>query len=82
MERAYVSPDKDKMKAEQLVPHADRLKQLKPRDPSPACLELLREYRIMLQEYKISLFAQEMKTRFPVSAKRLDQKWQEILSSC
>jgi ATP-dependent helicase HrpA len=36
----------------------------------------------MLQEYKISLFAQEMKTRFPVSAKRLEKKWQEILSSC
>jgi len=82
IERAYVSPDKDTMKAAQLAPHADKLKKLKPRDPSPACLELLQEYRTMLQEYKISLFAQEMKTRFPVSAKRLEKKWQEILSSC
>ena len=82
IERAYVSPEKDKIKAEQLAPHADKLKKLKPRDPSPACLELLQEYRNMLEEYKISLFAQEMKTRFPVSAKRLEKKWQEILSSC
>jgi ATP-dependent helicase HrpA len=82
VERAYVSPDKDKMKSEQLAPHADKLKKLKPRDPSPACLDLLQEYHIMLQEYKISLFAQEMKTRFRVSAKRLEKKWQEILYSC
>jgi ATP-dependent helicase HrpA len=82
IERAYVSPDKDKMKAEQLASHADKLKELKPRDPSPPCLVLLQEYRTMLAEYKISLFAQEMKTRFPVSAKRLEKKWQEILSSC
>jgi ATP-dependent helicase HrpA len=70
------------MKAEQLASHADKLKELKPRDPSPPCLVLLQEYRTMLAEYKISLFAQEMKTRFPVSAKRLEKKWQEILSSC
>jgi len=82
IERAYVAPDKDKMKAEQLAQHADKLKKLKPRDPSPACLDLLQEYHTMLQEYKISLFAQEMKTRFPVSAKRLEKKWQEILYSC
>ena len=82
MERAYVSPEKDKIKAAQLAPYADRLKKLDPIDPSPACLELLQEYRNMLAEYKISLFAQEMRTSFPVSAKRLEKKWQEILSGC
>jgi ATP-dependent helicase HrpA len=82
IERAYVSPEKDRMKAEELAPHADKLKKLIPRDPSPTCLELLQEYQAMLEEYKISLFAQEMKTRFPVSARRLEKKWQEILYSC
>jgi len=82
MERAYVSPEKDRIKAEQLAVHADKVNKLKTRDPSPACLELLQEYCTMMEEYKISLFAQEMKTRFPVSAKRLEKKWQEILSSC
>jgi len=82
IERAYVSPEKDKMKAELLAPHAEKLKKLKPRDPSPACLELLREYGTMLEEYKISLFAQDLKTLFPVSPKRLKQKWQEIMQSC
>jgi ATP-dependent helicase HrpA len=82
IERAHVSPEKDKMKAEQLAPHVEKLKKLKMKDPSPSCLELLQEYRNMLQEFKISLFAQEMKTRFPVSARRLEKKWQEILYSC
>ncbi len=82
LERAYVSPEKDKMKARQLAFHATKLKQLQVEEPSPVCRELLQEYRSMLEEYKISLFAQEMKTRFPVSPKRLEKKWQEIISSC
>jgi ATP-dependent helicase HrpA len=36
----------------------------------------------MLEEFKISLFAQELKTAFPVSAKRLNKKWREIEESC
>ncbi|MCW8957036.1 MAG: DUF3418 domain-containing protein, partial [Gammaproteobacteria bacterium] len=38
----------------------------------------LNYYRWMLEEYRISLFAQTLKTRFPVSAKRLKQYWSEI----
>jgi ATP-dependent helicase HrpA len=82
IERAYVSPEKDKIKAEEFAYHADKLKKFMPKDPSSACQELLQEYRTMLEEYKISLFAQEMRTRFPISAKRLEKKWQEILYGC
>ena len=81
-ERAYVSPEKDKIKAKLFAPHAEKLQKIKPKEPSSVCLELLQEYGSMLEEYKISLFAQEMKTRFPVSPKRLKEKWQEILQSC
>ena len=31
-----------------------------------------------LQEYRISLFAQQLKTRVPVSAKRLQKQWLEL----
>jgi len=31
----------------------------------------------MVEEFKISLFAPEIKTRFKISAKRLDDKWRE-----
>jgi ATP-dependent helicase HrpA len=82
MVRAYASPEKDQIKAEQILPFIRRLKDIQPKDPSPECQRLLGEYRNMLAEYKISVFAQEMKTIFPVSAKRLEKKWKEILYSC
>jgi len=82
MERAHASPEKDTVKATQILPFINRLKELEPQEPSPECQKLLQEYRNMLAEYKISVFAQEMKTRFPVSPKRLDKKWQEIINSC
>jgi len=38
----------------------------------------LEEYRWMLEEYRVSLFAQELRTAFPVSSKRLDTLWREL----
>ncbi len=35
-------------------------------------------YRWMLEEYRVSLFSQELKTKFPVSEKRLKKFWQDI----
>jgi len=43
--------------------------------------DLVNEFRWMLEELKISVFAPEIKTRRRVSPKRLDEKWQEW-SSC
>ena len=36
------------------------------------------QYRWMLEEFRVSLFAQQMKTRLPVSSKRLEQQWQRV----
>ena len=36
------------------------------------------QYQWMLQEFRVSLFAQQMKTRLPVSAKRLEQQWARV----
>ncbi|WP_339649152.1 ATP-dependent RNA helicase HrpA [Halopseudomonas pelagia] len=38
----------------------------------------LEQWRWLLEEYRVSLFAQQLGTRFPVSAKRLAKLWQEI----
>jgi len=38
------------------------------------------EYRWLLEELRVSLFAQELRTPQPVSAKRLDKLWQQIVS--
>jgi ATP-dependent helicase HrpA len=36
------------------------------------------EFRWLLEELRVSLFAQELKTPFPVSVKRLQKRWDEI----
>ncbi|RYZ85895.1 MAG: DUF3418 domain-containing protein [Moraxellaceae bacterium] len=43
-------------------------------ETSPA----FREFRWLLEEWRISLFAQPMKTKFPVSEKRLEKAWQAV----
>ena len=40
--------------------------------------EQLEHYRWMLEEYRVSLFAQELKTQYPVSEKRLKTYWNDI----
>ncbi len=40
----------------------------------------LEEYRWLLEELRVSLFAQELKTAAPVSVKRLQKMWQELQS--
>ncbi|MFN3543597.1 MAG: ATP-dependent RNA helicase HrpA [Thiobacillus sp.] len=42
---------------------------------APAVLE---DFRWQLEELRISLFAQELKTPYPVSVKRLDKLWDEL----
>ena len=37
--------------------------------------QALADYRWLIEELRVSLFAQELKTPFPVSAKRLDKIW-------
>jgi ATP-dependent helicase HrpA len=38
----------------------------------------LEEIRWMLEEWRVSLFAQELKTAYPVSAKRIRARWREL----
>ena len=38
----------------------------------------IEEFFWLIEEYKVSLFAQELKTSIPVSPKRLDKKLKEI----
>ncbi|MEO5339995.1 MAG: ATP-dependent RNA helicase HrpA [Magnetococcus sp. MYC-9] len=36
-------------------------------------------YRWLLEEYRVSLFAQDLRTAVPVSSKRLQQQWDKVL---
>jgi hypothetical protein len=41
---------------------------------------LLEELRLWIEEYRVSLYAQELKTRVPISAARLGEREAEILA--
>lgn len=39
--------------------------------------EVLGPFRALIEEYRVSLFAQELRTRVPVSEERLARAWQQ-----
>ena len=59
-----------------------KLKEMESANQDAEVLYEIEEYRKMVEEYAISLFAQqEVKTLFPVSAKRLEKKALQIQQS-
>ena len=82
LERARLSPASDMKKEALFVPLWTRYQEaVKAARTRPLNRKALTEFRWMLEEYRVSLFAQELRTPEPVSPKRLDAKWQEILSA-
>jgi ATP-dependent helicase HrpA len=79
MERAALNPVKDQERARQLAPYAEALQKFTAHPPSaPEARRSLEEFRWMVEEYKVSLFAQELGTAFPISAQRLEQQLQKL----
>jgi ATP-dependent helicase HrpA len=79
MERATLNPVKDQERARQLAPYTEALQKFT--TTSPTSLEArqsLEEFRWMVEEYKVSLFAQELGTAFPISGKRLEEQLKRI----
>ena len=73
-ERAKLNPLKDKERAQLIAPYLAKLKSL--RDQAAKSAEVrqpVEEFRWLVEEYKVSLFAQELGTAVPVSPQRLDQ---------
>jgi ATP-dependent helicase HrpA len=50
-------------------------------NPKKMNRQRLQEFRWLLEEFRISVFAQELHTAVPVSAKRLEAKWLEAEES-
>jgi ATP-dependent helicase HrpA len=80
-QRALVDFDKDQARAREIKPFSDRLDQvLKALSPnaSDSKRKALEEFFWMIEEFKVSIFAQELKTAIPISAKRLEKKLAQI----
>jgi ATP-dependent helicase HrpA len=80
-ERGSHNPEKDRIKEDQARGYITALKNMVEGLSSHASVErkeMIEEFRWMIEEFKVSLFAPEVRTAFPVSAKRLDKHKQEI----
>ena len=90
IERAEHSPLKDTDKAKRVQPFAVQLRQLERKEAeqkaggsiAAPCREAVMQYRRMVEEFRISVFAPEIGTALPISEKRLKQQWQQVEESC
>lgn len=84
IERARVNLEKDRRKADQIKPFVEafeRLRQKTVERPSPEKKQTLEELRWMIEEFRVSLFAPELRTAIPISPQRLVSKLKEIETS-
>ena len=79
IERAANNPPKDAERAKLVAPYVAERERLRTTPPkSPEGQKLAEEFRWLLEEYKVSVFAQELGTAQPASPKRLDELLERI----
>ena len=79
LERKVQDPAKDKARQRQVQPFIQWLEAVVARQGLPPEVEEeLDFFATMIEELRVSLFAQELKTLFPVSSKRLRKKQKDI----
>jgi len=81
IQRALNNFEKDQEKATEIETFTNSLNKLLTElsaDDSDDKRREIENFFWLIQEYKVSIFAQELKTPFPVSSKRLDKKINEI----
>ena len=82
MERASQNPGKDLERVQLLAPYLAKLKALTLTPPkSLEARQRLEEFRWMVEEYKVSIFAQELGTAVPVSPPRLNQQLERLAAA-
>ena len=73
-ERAALNPAKNQERLHRLAPYQDALRELQAQPArSPEVRRQIEAFRWMVEEFKISLFAQELGTAMPISPQRLEQ---------
>jgi ATP-dependent helicase HrpA len=78
-ERAGLNPLKEQERVRQLAPYLEALRRHEATQTmSIEGGRLVKEFRWMVEEFKVSLFAQELRTAYPISPKRLDQHLERI----
>jgi ATP-dependent helicase HrpA len=86
LEKALLNPQKDRLQLQEVQGHWQRLQEfLQSRGEGSETLLMshpaLSDYRWWIEELRVSLFAQTLKTQVSISSKRLDKQWQDALES-
>jgi len=82
IEKLEFAQDKDSKNILLIEEHWNRIKKLVDNAYETECFfNTLSEYRWMIEELRISLFTQELKTRFPISIKRMDKMLEKHIKS-
>jgi ATP-dependent helicase HrpA len=71
---AAISPSRDALRSTELRPQDQRFWRLVAERKGQTD-ERMSEFRWLLEELRVSFFAQELRTPTPVSTKRLDKAW-------
>jgi len=77
LDKSRADPARDAQKLAELRPQESRYWRLVA-ERKGVQDERLREFRWLLEELRVSFFAQELRTPQPVSLKRLDKAWQQL----
>ncbi len=80
IERLNGSKTKDEQACAELDRFRAKIIDLLDDFPQVASLTSFRHFKWMLEEYRVSLFAQQLKTKFPISAKRLNKQWEIVIN--
>lgn len=79
LEKLKTSFLKDTQKMEQVSPHWEKAKlAFEKMQETGIHSKTIEEFRWWVEEFRVSLFAQELKTISPISSKRLDKLWQTL----
>ncbi|MCG3145590.1 MAG: hypothetical protein HONDAALG_03225 [Gammaproteobacteria bacterium] len=81
LEKLVREPARDRQRADQLRPYLRRYAEYCSRQEGAAAAGALPAYRWLLEEFRVSLFAQELGTAAAVSAARLDREWQDLTAA-
>lgn len=78
LEKAALNAQKDKLQLAEVAPYWQKLADYLEKEGGYRLAQLpaLMEYRWWIEEFRISLFAQTLKTQVPISGKRLDKQWE------
>ncbi|MDR3630777.1 MAG: ATP-dependent RNA helicase HrpA [Desulfocapsaceae bacterium] len=84
VERAHADPAKELKKRDMLAPHLRNhaLLQSRAAHLSEECRDLRQEYSMLINEFRLSLFSPEIRTKVPVSEKKLARHWQTLSHLC